>query len=161
MSYLWRDRSYLISPGSWWWTGRTGMLRFIGSQRVGHDWVTDLIWSDTPIQNEKFKVTKKKNPGVSCHFLFQRIFPTQRLNPHLLLSLNWQAGSSSLVPMLFEAEYNSTEFPSLSVSFSHSPSPSLILSFSPLPSPLSFSFLLTNTDTPVPTNLFKENRAIP
>ena len=23
--------------GSWWWTGRPGVLRFMGSQRVGHD----------------------------------------------------------------------------------------------------------------------------
>ena len=30
---------------SWWWTGRHGVLRFMGSQRVRHDWVTDLIWS--------------------------------------------------------------------------------------------------------------------
>ena len=29
---------------SWWWTGRPGMLRFMGSQRVGHDWVTELNW---------------------------------------------------------------------------------------------------------------------
>ena len=35
-----------MSSGSWWWTGRPGMLWFMGSQRVGHDWVTDLIWSD-------------------------------------------------------------------------------------------------------------------
>ena len=31
----------------WWWTGRPGMLGFMGSQGVGHDWVTDLIWSDS------------------------------------------------------------------------------------------------------------------
>ena len=30
--------------GSWWWTGGPGVLQFMGSQRVGHDWVTDLIW---------------------------------------------------------------------------------------------------------------------
>ena len=35
-----------VNSGSWWCTGRPGMLRFMGSQRVGHDWVTDLIWSD-------------------------------------------------------------------------------------------------------------------
>ena len=34
-----------VNSGSWWWTGRPGMLRFMGSQRVGHDWATDLIWS--------------------------------------------------------------------------------------------------------------------
>ena len=31
-----------ISPGSWWWTGRPGVLRFLGSQRVGHEWATEL-----------------------------------------------------------------------------------------------------------------------
>ena len=35
-----------VNSGSWWWTGRPGVLRFMGLQRVGHDWVTDLIWSD-------------------------------------------------------------------------------------------------------------------
>ena len=27
-----------------WWTGRPGMLQFMGSQRVGHDWATELNW---------------------------------------------------------------------------------------------------------------------
>ena len=31
-----------VDSGSWWWTGRPGVLRFIGSQRIGHDWVTEL-----------------------------------------------------------------------------------------------------------------------
>ena len=35
-----------VNSGSWWWTGRPGVLRFMGSQRVGHDWATDLIWSN-------------------------------------------------------------------------------------------------------------------
>ena len=35
-----------VNSGSWWWTGRPGVLRFLGSQRVGHGWATDLIWSD-------------------------------------------------------------------------------------------------------------------
>ena len=35
-----------VNSGSWWRTGRPGVLRFLGSQRVGHDWATDLIWSD-------------------------------------------------------------------------------------------------------------------
>ena len=29
---------------SWWWTGRPGVLQFMGLQRVGHDWVTELNW---------------------------------------------------------------------------------------------------------------------
>ena len=31
-----------VNSGSWWWTGRPGVLWFMGSQRVGHDWVTEL-----------------------------------------------------------------------------------------------------------------------
>ena len=34
----------LVNSGSWWWTGRPGMLWFMGSQRIRHDWLTDLIW---------------------------------------------------------------------------------------------------------------------
>ena len=33
-----------VNSGSWWWTGRPGMLRFMGSQRVGYDWATELNW---------------------------------------------------------------------------------------------------------------------
>ena len=34
-----------VNPGSWWWTGRPGMLQSMGSQRVRHDWVTELNWT--------------------------------------------------------------------------------------------------------------------
>ena len=36
-----------MNSGGWWWTGRPGVLQFMGSQRVGHDWVTVLNWTDT------------------------------------------------------------------------------------------------------------------
>ena len=35
-----------VSSGSWWWTGRPGVLQSMGSQRVGHDWVTGLNWTE-------------------------------------------------------------------------------------------------------------------
>ena len=31
-----------VSSKSWWWTGKPGVLQSMGSQRVGHDWVTEL-----------------------------------------------------------------------------------------------------------------------
>ena len=31
-----------VDSGSWWWTVRPGVLQFMGSQRVGHDWATEL-----------------------------------------------------------------------------------------------------------------------
>ena len=35
-----------VDSGSWWWTGRSGVLQFMGLQRVGgHDWATELNWT--------------------------------------------------------------------------------------------------------------------
>ena len=33
-----------VSSGSWWWTGKPGVLQSVRSQRVQHDWVTELNW---------------------------------------------------------------------------------------------------------------------
>jgi len=35
-----------VNSGSWWWTGRPGVLQFMGLQRVGRDWVTELNWTE-------------------------------------------------------------------------------------------------------------------
>ena len=35
-----------VNSLSWWFTGRPGVLWFMGWQKVGHDWVTELNWSD-------------------------------------------------------------------------------------------------------------------
>ena len=54
--HLYRD--IFIPTWSWWWTGRPGMLWFMGSQRVGHDWATELNWTELNwtvwIQNVSF-----------------------------------------------------------------------------------------------------------
>ena len=34
-----------VNSGRWWWTGRPGVLRFMGLQRIGHDWATELNWT--------------------------------------------------------------------------------------------------------------------
>ena len=39
-----------VGSRSWWWTGRPGMLWFMGSQRVRHNWATELNWAT---QNHK------------------------------------------------------------------------------------------------------------
>ena len=33
-----------VNSGSWWWTGRPGVLQSMGSQKVGHDWRNELNW---------------------------------------------------------------------------------------------------------------------
>ena len=35
-----------VGSGSCWWTGRPGVLQSMGSQRVGHDWATELNWTE-------------------------------------------------------------------------------------------------------------------
>ena len=35
-----------VNSGSWWWTRRPGVLWFMGSQRVRHDWATELNWPE-------------------------------------------------------------------------------------------------------------------
>ena len=35
-----------VNSRKWWWTGRPGVLWFMGSQRVGHDWVNELNWTE-------------------------------------------------------------------------------------------------------------------
>ena len=42
-----------VNSGSWWWTGRPGVLWFMGSQRVGHDWATELSWTELMSSLEK------------------------------------------------------------------------------------------------------------
>ena len=36
----------LSKSGSWWWTGKPGVLQSMGSQRVRQDWATELTWED-------------------------------------------------------------------------------------------------------------------
>ena len=34
-----------VNSRSWWWTGRPGVLRYMGLQRVGYNWATELNWT--------------------------------------------------------------------------------------------------------------------
>ena len=51
-----------VNFGSWWWTGRPGVLQFMGSQRVRHNWATKLNWmipSKSPLWIHFFQVLLK------------------------------------------------------------------------------------------------------
>ena len=53
-----------VNSGSWWWTGRPGVLRFLGLQRVEHDWATELNWTDA------LRVTDVYSSALFCANLF-------------------------------------------------------------------------------------------
>ena len=36
-----------VNSGCRWWTGRPGVLWFMGLQRVRHDWATELNWTES------------------------------------------------------------------------------------------------------------------
>jgi len=45
-----------------WWTGRLGVLKFMGSQRAGHNWATELNWTE---RHFRIKVSPKMTSNVS------------------------------------------------------------------------------------------------
>ena len=49
-----------VNSGSWWWSGRSGVLRFMGSQRVEHNWVTELSWTDFDFSPPPCSIFKDK-----------------------------------------------------------------------------------------------------
>ena len=53
-----------VNSRSWWWTVRPGVLRFMGSQRVGHGWVTELNWTEGCLREmhiaEEMEMIEKK-----------------------------------------------------------------------------------------------------
>ena len=56
---------------SWWWTGRPGVLRFMGSQRVGHDWATEMNWTGKgKIRHRYIHIGKKMWGGIERFQLF-------------------------------------------------------------------------------------------
>ena len=61
-TWLWVDSR------SWWWTGMPGVLRFMGSQRVRHDWATELNWTTLLLRSYTIhcrgsKITKTQHCG--------------------------------------------------------------------------------------------------
>ena len=58
-----------VNSGSWWWTGRPGVLQFIGSQRVRHDWATELNWTEPCISS-------RSNGSEFAHSVFTATLQT-------------------------------------------------------------------------------------
>ena len=58
-----------VNSGSWWWTGKPGVLRFMGSQRVGHDWATELNW--TLVKLLLVNISQSLKASVTSCFIFQ------------------------------------------------------------------------------------------
>ena len=53
-----------VNSGSWWWTGRPGVLWFMGLQRVGHDWATELNWQSLVVCMSRCSSQGRKSSAV-------------------------------------------------------------------------------------------------
>ena len=84
-----------VDSKSWCWTGRPGMLQPMGSQRVGHDWVTELNWTShthththTHTWSIPESLMKPKFSGLPVHFLIttseRKSLPQERKHERIL-----------------------------------------------------------------------------
>ena len=60
-----------VKAGSWWWTGRPGMLQSVGSQRVRHDRATELNWIRERSSNQS--ILKEISPEYSLEGLMLKL----------------------------------------------------------------------------------------
>ena len=68
-----------VNSGSWWWTGRPGVLGFMGLQRVGHNWATELNWTDVDIDIYSFKAYDKSMlEGTQMHLMKEHSFGSRK-----------------------------------------------------------------------------------
>ena len=95
MSSLTRWTWVWVNSGCWWCTGRPGMLRFMGLQRVGHDWVTELNWTEenrlsmisVPLNHHSF-VPCFISLGMShCRLVYHLWKPEENLYPAVVWKL--------------------------------------------------------------------------
>ena len=86
-----------VSSGSWWWTGRPGVLQSMGSQRVGHDLATKLNWSPRlAIPEDICKINGLFTllPHLTTSLFYKRTWrsdPTRWLFWHINLPSSWSA----------------------------------------------------------------------
>ena len=61
-----------VNSRSWWWIGRPGVLRFMGSQRVRHDWATEVNWGIPARSSSHNKQWRgcRPNPLLSWRLIF-------------------------------------------------------------------------------------------
>ena len=62
-----------VNSGSWWWTGRPGMLQSMGLQRVEHDWMTELNWTEMQYGLLDWIPRQKDIPGKTNKVLHKSI----------------------------------------------------------------------------------------
>ena len=79
-----------VNSGSWWWTGRPGMLQSMGLQRVGHDWVTELNFQSSAHRDRSTTPSGSK-------WKSQALTPQDDLNSKAVACSDWGSGSDNFL----------------------------------------------------------------
>ena len=72
-----------VNSGSWWWTGRPGVLQSMGPQRVGHDWATELHLGSTFLHYDQWilasllLLTHREPDSNSLHNIIRILFKNE------------------------------------------------------------------------------------
>ena len=72
-----------VNSRSWWWTGTPGVLWFMGSQRVGHDWATELNWTELNIYPKLGSFFNFQNYPIERYY-FHGITPTTQMKKKMI-----------------------------------------------------------------------------
>ena len=94
----------LVDSGSWWWTGRPGVLRFMGLQRVRHDWVTELNWTE-PFPCISFDRTTSQWRWKGRINIARSFVHAQSLSHVRLFATPWSVALQTLSMGFFRQEY--------------------------------------------------------
>ena len=107
-----------VNSGSWWWTERLGMLHSMGSQRVGHEWATELNWNECVEYADKIYTSGKglSIPLLVCWELSRSVM-SNSLCPHGLYSpwnspgKNTGVGCHALLQGIFPTQGSNPSLP--------------------------------------------------
>ena len=69
-----------VSSGSWWWTGKPGVLQSMGSQRAGHDWATELNWTELSFLNKDCLCPRGYSEVIPARSVFPSVFRSLSLS---------------------------------------------------------------------------------
>ena len=81
-----------VKSGWWWWTGRSGVLQSMGLQRVGHNWATELNWTDNVVPFTYFAfVTFCQNQKIITKTYVKSLLPIFSSRSLMILGLEFKS----------------------------------------------------------------------
>ena len=99
------------SSGSWWWTGTPGVLQSTEPQRVGHNWATELNWTEVTLNKPREIIhgkQKVENPNIQIQWIIllksKRLFHENQNWP----KHNWPAGEPARSGNIGDSPYDVT-----------------------------------------------------